>query len=394
MPPSHHPGNFFRYFLLSILAICLGGATLIAGAGAGATLARRLYPEEIPLPAQARPHNGLSFGPSPTIFPIVCSEVDFTNAIEAVRSAVVSITISAEVSGSRVVPQMVHGSGSGFIFDVDDQFAFIATNHHVVENASRVMISLDDDVFLPARPIGNNPENDLAVLTVPLSSLEEMNVNFSVAALGSSNNLRMGDSVVAMGNALGEGQRTTQGIVSALDLFINIPNPSTGNPLELHVFQTDAAVNRGNSGGPLVNEAGEVVGIITAKFMGTHIEGMGYALPIDHVRSLLESMREVGSVIIPFMGINHIPINEATREQFNLPHTGQLVQHVTLNTPAHDADLRRGDLIIYFGGIRTYNFEIFREALMAHSVGETVVLGIYRGDTFMELEITLGTPPN
>ena len=394
MPPSHHPGNFFRYFLLSILAICLGGATLIVGAGSGASLARRMFPEDIPPLAYPSPQNGLSFGPAPTIFPILCAEVDFTYAIETVRSAVVSITISAEMSGSRAVPQTVQGSGSGFIFDVDDEFAFIATNHHVIENASRVSISLDDVVFLPARPIGSNPANDVAVLSIPLALLAERSVDFGVAVLGSSDDLRMGDSVVAMGNALGEGQRTTQGIVSALDLLINVPNSGAAEPLELRVLQTDAAVNRGNSGGPLVNEAGEVVGIITAKFMGADIEGMGYALPIDHIREMLETMRETGMLIIPFMGINHIEITEDMREQFNLPLTGQLVRDVTPGTPAHEAGLRRGDLIVYFGDVRTSNRDIFVETIRCHAVGDTVVLGIYRGDVFMELVITLGAPPH
>jgi serine protease Do len=186
--------------------------------------------------------------------------------------------------------------------------------------------------------------------------------------------------------------RTTQGIVSALDLNILVPSPTSGEQLQLDVFQTDAAVNRGNSGGPLFNIQGEVVGIITAKFMGAGIEGMGYVLPIDNIRALMEDLRERGSVVIPFMGIGHDPINEVQRELFNLPATGMLIRSVGYGTPAHEADLRRNDLIVYFGGIRTDTFEAFRNALTAHSVGETVVLGIYRGGRFMELEITLGAP--
>jgi S1-C subfamily serine protease len=380
---SSRPQQFFRYFFLSVLAVCLGGATLIAGLGAGRTVIGRFFPKIASVSQQTFPNNP-SFGPEPFVFPIRYYDVDFTEAIEKIRSAVVSITVSSA--------RFATGSGSGFIFYADDTYAYVATNNHVIENAAYISISLDDETNIPARAIGENRENDLAVLAVLLTDLEENGVPFSVAVLGDSSVLRRGDSVVAIGNALGAGQRTTQGIVSALDLTISVPNLSTGVSLTLNVFQTDAAVNRGNSGGPLINERGEVVGIITAKFMGEGAEGMGYVLPINNIRDLMETLREEGSIVIPFMGIRHGHINEELRELYNLPKTGQLITGVSPNTPAHEAGLRRGDLIVYFGGVRLYTFEIFLEALMSHAVGDTVILGFYRDEIFMETEITLGAP--
>jgi serine protease Do len=325
------------------------------------------------------------------LLPISHPDFDFTEAIDKMRHSVVSITIAAEVGGPRN-PQTATGSGSGFIFYQDDSFVYVATNNHVVENASQVAVSLDDQKHLPARVIGTDRDNDLAVLSVSLEALEESGIPFAVAVLGESSRLRMGDSVVAMGNALGEGQRTTQGIVSALGLRINIPDPSTGGHLILDVLQTDAAVNRGNSGGPLINIHGEVVGVITAKFMGAGIEGMGYVMPIDNVRDILEYLRETGSVVLPFMGIRHNEINEELREQFNMPSTGQLITYVTPGTPAHDAGLRRGDLIVRFGERRIDGFDAFIEALGDSRVGEAVLLGIYRNNEYRELTIILGAP--
>ncbi|MCL2499583.1 MAG: trypsin-like peptidase domain-containing protein [Defluviitaleaceae bacterium] len=387
--PSQH---FFRYFLLTLFAVCLGGATLVAGIGAGFASARRFLPDDHQ-PTHTEQSLNPHFGPEPFVLPIAFPETDFSEIVDIVRSSVVSITIESEISGWRNnASRTAIGSGSGFIFYMDENNAYVATNNHVVENTMYIHISLDDETLIPARLVGASRNNDLAVLAVSLETLAEYGIPFGVATLGSSDGLRIGDSVIAIGNALGEGIRTTQGIVSALDLSIIVPNPATGEQLTLNVFQTDAAVNRGNSGGPLFNERGEVVGIITAKFMGAGIEGMGYVLPIDNVRNLMERLREEGSVIIPFMGIMHDPINEEQRELFNLPATGMLIRSVTPDTPAYEAGLRRNDLIVYLGGIRTHNFEAFRHALISHDVGETVVLGIYRGGRFMELEITLGAP--
>ncbi|MCL2203017.1 MAG: trypsin-like peptidase domain-containing protein [Defluviitaleaceae bacterium] len=391
MPSPAYPQNFFRYFLLAILAVCLGGATLVAGLGAGRAAVAHFLRDTAPrafAEHQGNPH----FGPPPARFPITYREADFTHAIEAVRDAVVSINVEVAVGGGTRNQTRISGSGSGFIFYKDENFAYIATNNHVIENATYIYISLDDETRLPTRAIGANPAHDLAVLSVSLEYLVESGKPFSIAALGCSDSLRMGDCVVAIGNALGEGQRTTQGIVSALDLTITVPNPTTGENLSLFVFQTDAAVNRGNSGGPLINERGEVVGIITAKFMGAGVEGMGYVLPIGNIRAMLEDIREVGSVIIPFMGIRHDHISEELRELFNLPAIGQWITRVAPNTPADTAGLRRGDLIIRFGEVDITSFEVFRQALIASAVGETVTLGIIRNNEFMEIEITLGAP--
>jgi serine protease Do len=391
MPSPTKSRNVSLYFLLAILGLCLGAVTLAAGLGAGRAAAEHFTVQrEMPPPPQTD-IAVTEAEPETVTYIIDYAGVDFSDAIESVRHSVVSITVFNQAGMMGIDPYMVSGSGSGFIFYQDENYAYVATNSHVVEGAISIIVSLDDEIEIPARRIGYNREKDLAVLSVSLAALEESGLPFGVAALGCSDSLRMGDFVVAMGNALGEGQRTTQGIISALDLNIQVPNPAGGN-LTLEVFQTDAAVNRGNSGGPLINEYGEVVGIITAKFIGVGVEGMGYVLPIENVREMLEYLRETGSIVIPYMGISHNHVTEALRELYNLPATGQWITRVVPGSPAHEAGLLRGDLITHFAGRQITSFYIFREALIASSVGETIILSIIRNGESMEIEITLGEP--
>ncbi|MCL2364365.1 MAG: trypsin-like peptidase domain-containing protein [Defluviitaleaceae bacterium] len=390
--------DFFRYFLLAILALALGALTLFVGLYAGRALTERFFaPQAASADAttvnDAEPGD-VSFSRDPIVVPIDYTQDDFTEAVALVRPAVVSITLSTEMNRPDGEPGFATGSGSGFIFYVDDYFAYIATNSHVVEGAHTISVSLDDETHLSAREIGACVENDLAVLAVTMEALRNSGKPFAVAEFGDSDMLRMGDSVVAIGNALGGGTRTTQGIVSALSLNIRVPNPIAGVNLDLYVLQTDAAVNRGNSGGPLINQHGQVIGIITAKFMGDGVEGMGYALPINHIRNLLETLRAEGSVVMPFIGISHYAITESIRQMFNLPAShGLWITAVHPNTPAYEAGLQRNDIILSFAQVEITSFDVFRNALLAHRPGDTVTLGVLRDEARIYIDITLGAPP-
>ena len=171
--------------------------------------------------------------------------------------------------------------GSGIIFEQTDDVLYIVTNYHVVEDATTLSVGFVDDEVYEAELCGTDEDNDLAVLKVPLDDLSaDTRAAISVAVLGDSDAMRVGEQVVAIGNALGYGQLVTTGIISALNRSISTGTDAQGNTVQATYIQTDAAINPGNSGGALLNMDGEVIGINTAKLASTEVEGMGYAIPI------------------------------------------------------------------------------------------------------------------
>lgn len=367
-----------------ILAICLGGIMLGLGLAAGYAITRHFLPEEEVRVEEPEPidHTLTTVRVNPLIVPLQPQEPCFVEIIPDVKAAVVSINVLA-AAGRGEVP----GSGSGFIFAEDSDYVFIATNNHVIENTTAIFISLDDGENVPARVVGYDRASDIAVIAASRAEVEEKDVKFTVARMGDSDALRMGDSVVAIGNAMGEGQTVTRGIISALDLSIEIPDNRTR--LTLDVLQTDAAVNRGNSGGPLVNQSGEVVGIVTAKLIGTHIEGMGYALPINNVLPLLTDILETGSIRRTFVGVVTSEISPFLQGLFNLPSTGILVNEVIENSPAYEAGIARGDLIVQFDERRISGFDDWVNALENARPGDRVAFGIYRDGERIEISVVL-----
>jgi len=388
--------NFPRIMLVAMLAVAIGGTFLGLGLGAGYVTMRHFLPEASILSSEPAPTSpGFhSVSIEPMIITIDPHIPDFTNVIATVKDAVVSINVSATVSrGGFFPPTEQPGAGSGFIFAEDEDYVFIATNNHVIANATTITISLDDNERVYARAIGTDAESDLAVLAVSKAELEEKGVPFAIVDLGCSDSMRMGDTVVAIGNAMGAGQTATKGIVSAVNLQITVNDPNSPIPLTLDVLQTDAAVNQGNSGGPLINQYGDVVGIVTAKLFGHGIEGMGYVLPINNIRELLLMLKEEGSTRHAFIGLITTPINEQIRSQFNLPALGMLVREggVIQDGPAYLAGILDWDLIVEFNGQTITNFEEYREALFASRPGDEIILGIYRNRVFIEIPVVLGS---
>jgi len=386
---KNHGGKIF----LIILAVCLGGITLGAGLSLGFLVTQHFLPEtEIVAQApEASETTITTVRVNPLVVPIDTNETCFVEIIPEAKAAVVSIHVTAP-SGRSAGRSEIPGSGSGFIIAEDAEYVFIATNSHVVENTSTILISLDDVENIPARIVGYDRLSDVAIIAASRVELEETGVPYSIARIGDSDTLRMGDSVIAIGNAMGEGQTVTRGIISALSLNIEIPDMR--NRLSLDVLQTDAAVNRGNSGGPLVNQNGEVVGIVTAKLIGTDIEGMGYALPINNVHYILMDILETGSVRRTFLGIDSEDVSEFIRSLFNLPSTGVLVREVLENSPAAEAGILRGDLIVQFGNRRIASITELQSALETVRPGDEVLLGIYREGERIEITVVLGSRMN
>ncbi|MCL2355915.1 MAG: trypsin-like peptidase domain-containing protein [Defluviitaleaceae bacterium] len=375
-----------KKIIFTFIAICLGGVTLGLGISAGNATFSRIAEERIP---EIEDSQITTMRVNPLVVPLDTHEVCFVEVIAQAKPSVVSINVTAPAgrSGRGELP----GSGSGFIFARDDEYVFIATNNHVVENTTSVTISPDDEAQIPARIVGYDIASDIAVVAALRADIEAAG-GYAIAVFGDSDALRMGDAVVAIGNAMGEGQTVTRGIISALSLNIEIPDAH--RRLNLNVLQTDAAVNRGNSGGPLVNRNGEVIGIVTAKLIGSDIEGMGYALPINDVRHILDDIIEVGSVRRAWLGIHHEEVSEFFRGLFNLPSTGILVRAVIEDSPAEEAGLQSLDLITHISGRRIEGLSDLQSVLNTIRPGDEITIRLYRAGESMELSLIPGSRMN
>jgi len=386
------PRLIVRRPLFAALLIALGCVTLGGGVGAGHAIARNFVPATA---VTAQTENSQSavttIHVNPLAIPINPQTPDIADIVPKVKDSVVSISMLSNVT--RPFGGAQPGSGSGFIFYQDDEYVFIATNHHVIENAASITVSLDDNENVPAHVIGSYPASDIAVIAVSIADLSAKGVPFAVASLGDSDILRMGDTVLAIGNAMGAGQTVTKGIVSAMGLTIDVNDPNRPGTITLNVMQTDAAVNRGNSGGPLLNHHGEVIGIVTAKQMGNDIEGMGYALPINEAKIILHELKESGAVRLPFIGIGHDTISEFTRQLFNLPYSGFLIRDVVAGSPADYAGIMVDDLLIYYNDTRLYGLAELSRVWQASRPGDEVTLGLIRNGERINVTLILGTAP-
>src|SRR5262245_27156570 len=290
--------------------------------------------------------------------------------------------------------------GSGFVLD---KAGHIVTNYHVVQGATRVLVSFSDNEQLSARIVGRDPATDLAVLQVKAHSRA-----LTPLELGNSDSVEVGDAVLAIGNPLGEDRSITSGIVSALQRRIFAPN---GAPID-NVIQTDAALNHGNSGGPLLNARGLVIGvnsqIQTASGGGGNI-GIGFAIPINTVRSVAGQLIAKGVVEHPFIGIGARAITPHVATLFRLPVThGLLVGHVCTGSGAAKAGVHSatsqvtvsgttwplgGDIIVKADGSAVSSLNQLRTIVGDKKPGDSVELELYRGSKTMDLKVKLGRQP-
>jgi S1-C subfamily serine protease len=292
--------------------------------------------------------------------------------------------------------------GSGFVMD---KAGHIVTNYHVVANARSVEVSFSNSDNLKARVVGSDPSTDIAVLQVDARSRALTPLPF-----GNSDNVHVGDSVVAIGNPLGYDRSVTAGIVSAVQRAISAPNQF---PID-HVIQTDAPINHGNSGGPLINSRGQVVGvnaqIATGNSAGDGNIGIGFAIPINTVRTVVAQLIKKGKVEHAFIGVTAKPITAQIAGLFRLPTShGLLVVSVEPGSGAAAAGLRAGtdtavvsgeswpvggDLIVAADGSQLSSIDHLRDVIAAKKPGESVALEVYRGSEKLTLNVKLGRQPS
>ena len=285
--------------------------------------------------------------------------------------------------GMQPQAQETESVGSGIIIGQNDSELLIATNNHVVEGADTLTVSFIDNQAYEANLKGTDAENDLAVIAVPLTGISaDTMAQIKPATLGSSDDLRVGEQVVAIGNALGYGQSVTTGIVSATNRTLT-ETSSDGRPVQSSAsyIQTDAAINPGNSGGALVNMKGEVVGINSAKLASTEVEGMGYAIPVSRASSIISTLMNESTLTKVAenergtLGITATTVPASVTEAYGIP-TGVYVSDVTEGSGAQAAGLRRGDVITALDGRSVTDVSQLQELLQYYKAGQTVNLTV------------------
>ncbi|MDO5797730.1 MAG: trypsin-like peptidase domain-containing protein [Eubacteriales bacterium] len=299
--------------------------------------------------------------------------------------------------------QEVEGSGSGIIVGKNDDNLLIATNYHVVEGADTVSVTCIDGETYEATVNGYDEDKDLAVVSVALSDISDDTMDqIQVATMGSSDDLKVGEQVVAIGNALGYGQSVTTGIVSAKNRKLGSDGSAEDEDSDaVNLIQTDAAINPGNSGGALLNMNGEVVGINSAKLASTAVEGMGYAIAISDVTDTLENlMNETPRDKVDdhgVLGITGMSVSEEAAKYYGVPE-GVLVSEVSDGGAAEKAGIKTKSIITEFDGKRVRSIEELVSRLEYYEPGEEVdvTIEVADGDSYKEktVTVTLGENPD
>lgn len=314
--------------------------------------------------------------------------------VDKVMSSIVSVTTKQKVNSYQYFgfngEYETEGAGSGIIIGNSDTELMILTNNHVVADADSLSIGFINGTSVEGYVKGTNSESDLAIISVPLDTIENKTKEvIKVITIGNSDELKVGDDVIAIGNALGLGQSVTTGVVSALNKKIEGSNTSDG------LIQTDAAINQGNSGGALLNSRGELIGVNVAKLSDTMIEGMGFAIPIsssnDIIQDLMtkETKYKVKEEERGYLQITTSQVSKEAHTLYKIPQ-GIFVQDVTKNGAADKAGIKSGDIITQFADTKLILMEDLQNELQYHKKGEKVQITILeQANNYKEKTVTV-----
>ena len=380
VPVQPKKQGFFHRAAVKVTALILAcavtgglagwGGAAIAGSGSnsGKTTIQQSYRQ--PVTVQVKKVDGQT-------------KMDPATVYASVVNSAVSINCSATSTNIFGQQTQTASSGSGFIITED---GYVVTNYHVVSGASSVQVTLYNGDTYDATVIGGDSDYDVAVLKINASGLQPV-------TLGESADVNVGDHVLAIGNPLGELTFSmSEGIASSVNRAIDVD----GTPFNM--IQVDCSINPGNSGGPLVNLYGEVVGIVSAKYSSyssTTVEGLGFAIPISDVRSIITDIMENGAVTDKaYMAITAGTMNEQMAAQFNIDVTeGVFVYSVVEGGAGEKAGLRLGDVITKMGDKTLTSRQDLSAAMKGYRAGDTVTLTVYRGGQYIEVELTFDAQP-
>jgi serine protease Do len=294
---------------------------------------------------------------------------DIADVVAAVKPAVVAINTQSVASDFFGRAYTEQGAGSGWIID---KSGIIVTNNHVVEGAQKVTVTTWDGTTYDAdvSKIATDPLNDLAIVKIDAQNLPTVKI-------GDSSQMRVGEWVIAIGNALGQGIRASEGIISLTDVSLEIEQGQTLYGL----IETTAAINPGNSGGPLVNLAGEIIGITNAKIADVGIEGMGYAIAINTASPIIQELINKGYIIRPWLGVGLYTVDDLAIQQLNLSvDKGVLLTAVVSGGPADKAGLKLWDVVVSLGGQEVNTVEEFTKVLHASTIGQPLEIKYWHGN--------------
>lgn len=366
------------YLVLSLLLL-----SLLLGTGCA------LFPDiEIPSPPNSTPTPPSPSSTTPIntdwTLPLVGNQSpplpDIAHVVALVKPSVVAVNTEVVTYDIFNRPFTQQGAGSGWIIDGS---GVIVTNNHVVEGAESVTVTLVDGTTYTAITIRTDRLSDLAVIEIDAQNLPAVKV-------GDSTLLNVGDWLVAIGNSLGLGISATTGVVSALGVSISVAPGQTLNNL----VQTDAAINPGNSGGPLLNMAGEVIGITSIKIAQVGVEGVGYAISSQTALPIIESLVRQGYVIRPWLGVVLRSVDQFLVFRYDLSvEQGVMITEIAPNSPASRAGLEVGDVIVSINGQETINTEDLIQRIHSSQIGQPVEITYWRGNTRHTVSATLVERP-
>lgn len=316
--------------------------------------------------------------------PINVGDVDVSHIYDNVSKSVVGLTSKIRYYDWFNNARFTSGSGSGVIIKEEKDKFYIVTNYHVIENAAEVVAEVLNDHRINASLVGYDEESDLAVLAVMKKDIPDGLVDIlEPIKIGSSNELKVGEPAIAIGNPLGYNNTITYGIVSALNRVLSSDKTN-------EYIQTDAAINPGNSGGALVNKKGELIGINTAKIASESVEGIGFAIPSDVMLPIMDELIKQGYVSKPYMGIGGVNIDEESSELYEIP-IGVLVKYVYENSPAEVAGIKERDVIIGINDEAILTMDDLIKALSTKKAGDQITVKLIRNaKEKLEIELVLG----
>lgn len=314
-------------------------------------------------------------------------DYDVADIVAATEPSIVSITTKVTTNYQyffQDYEQEETGAGSGIIIGKSNDVLYIATNYHVIDGAEEINVGFNDGNIVKAEVTGYDEDRDIAVVSVKFSDMEESTTkSISIATVGDSDKLQVGEPAIAIGNALGYGQSVTVGYISALNRTIEGTDGS--------FIQTDAAINPGNSGGALINAQGEVIGINSVKYVDSKVEGMGFSIPINDAMDIIDNIISGKKTGTTYLGISGADISKEYAQIYGFPE-GIYVKEIESGSPASEAGLHQGDIIVEFDGKEVYTVESLQKLLKEKKAGDKVSLKVYRADSmgnYEETELTV-----